>query len=162
MKPSEQGFTLIELLVAIAIIALIAGAATMATFQVINVTKRSNDHMTVIRQVQNAGYWISHDALMAQSIMFDDPETTEVTEVLILSWTNWDGVLHGVTYDITGDELRRSHSVDGGTPVETLVAQFITSVDATLSDNKIKVIITATVADATEERTYEVKPRPSD
>ena len=88
MKRGERGFTLIELLVVIASVALITAAATMSTFQVFNVTRRSNDHTVTIRQVQNAGYWISRDALMAQNIVVDDdPETAEF---LMLSWIEWD------------------------------------------------------------------------
>jgi len=91
IKRDQRGFTLIELLVVVAIIALITGAATTTTFQVLTSTKRSNDHMTAIRQVQNAGYWISNDALMAESVVVDDdPETAEIVEFITLNWTDWD------------------------------------------------------------------------
>jgi len=72
MKPSERGFTLIELSVVIAIVALIVIAANMSIFQVVKGTERSNDQLTAIRQVQNAGYWISHDTQMSQSIFTGD------------------------------------------------------------------------------------------
>ena len=87
IKRDQRGFTLIELLVALAIVALIAGAAVMTIFQVINVTKSSNDRMTVIRQVQNAGYWISHDTQMAQYIdsaaSFFEPEQDDIWKLTI-------------------------------------------------------------------------------
>ena len=100
MKRSEGGFTLIGLLVSMAIVALITGAATTSIFQVFNVTTRSSDHVTVIRQVQNAGYWISQDAMEAEHVIVDDDPATP--EFLILNWTEWgydeDSIYHVVTY----------------------------------------------------------------
>ena len=134
IKRDQRGFTLIELLVALAIVALIAGAAVMTMFQVINVTKSSNDRMTVIRQVQNAGYWISHDTLMAQSVVVDDdPETAEF---LILTWTEWgygeDSTYHSVTYSFQDlsdgiGKLKRTYKVGDGEGETTLVAEYIDS-----------------------------------
>ena len=66
MRQKEKGFFTIELIVAFMIMALIGSAATMTTFQVINSAERSESHLTAVRQVQNAGYWISCDAQMAR------------------------------------------------------------------------------------------------
>ncbi len=79
MKRGERGFTLIELLLVIGLVALISGAASVTTIQVLTVTKSSNDHTVTIRQVQNAGHWISNDALMAANVVIDDdPQTAEL------------------------------------------------------------------------------------
>ena len=174
MKRSERGFTLIELIVAAAIIVLIVGAATMTTFQVLNVTRSSNDHMTAIRQVQNAGYWISRDALMAQKIdIGDDPDTTEITEVLILSWTEWgydeDSTYHSVTYSIQDlsdgfEKLVRTHWSSDGVDEETLIAKYIYYTgdpedDATWAYYDYPVLtmqIVASLGDANEIREYEI------
>ncbi len=72
MKQNEHGFATIELVASIAIIALIGIGTAATTFQVINVTGRSNDHMTVVRQIENAGYWISYDTQMAESVVTDN------------------------------------------------------------------------------------------
>ncbi len=138
MKRGERGFTLIELLVTIAIVASITAAATMSTFQVFNVTRRSNDHMVTIRQVQNAGYWISRDALMAQNIVVDNQTPSNF---LVLTWVEWgyeeddDSTYHSVTYsiEVLPDEIPkiwREHSTYDANqdPIEsetTLIAKYI-------------------------------------
>ena len=68
MKPGEKGFTLVELLISVAVTALIAVAAGSAIFQIFQSNDRNSDHMTAVRQVQNAGYWISRDAQRAQIV----------------------------------------------------------------------------------------------
>ena len=170
MKRSERGFTLIELLVAMAIVALIAGAATMATFQVINVTKSSNDRMTVIRQVQNAGYWISHDTLMAQTVVtVNDPETSE-DEFITLHWANWENdEVHKIVYTFHDmadglKKLKRQYLIYGGEGVirdETiLVAEYIDgSASFTEQDDIWKLTIQARSGAETETREYEITPR---
>ena len=139
MRRSERGFTLIELLVVIAIVALIAAAASMSTFQVMNVTKRSNNHVTVVRQVQNAGYWICRDALMAENVVVDNQTPSNF---LILTWVEWDyeegeegSVYHKVTYsfqDLSNGigKLSREHSTYNADqePIESetnLVAEYV-------------------------------------
>lgn len=176
MKRGERGFTLIEVLVVIAIVASIAAAATMSTFQVLNVTRSSNDHMVVIRQVQNAGYWISRDALMAQNIVVDDDPGT--AEFLTLKWTEWgydeNSEYHEVTYSIDlSDEIRkirRTHLINGVPSEQTLVAEHIDYDPSmgfdgpTWADYEnppvLTVQITSSLGEASETREYRVLPRP--
>ena len=68
MNKNQKGFTLIELMVAIAIAGLITGSITTAIFQIFDGNTRSSNHMTAIRQVQNAGDWITNDTLGAQEV----------------------------------------------------------------------------------------------
>lgn len=165
IKRDQRGFTLIELLVVIAIVALIAGAATMATFQVINVTKSSNDRMTVIRQVQNAGFWISHDTLMAQNIVtVNDPETSE-DEFITLHWANWEnGEVHKIVYTFHDmadglKKLKRTHRIDDVVSEQTLVAEYIDSASFSEQDDIWKLTIQARSGTETETREYEINPR---
>ncbi len=179
MKRSERGFTLIELLVVLAISAVITIAAGTATVQVISVTRNSNDNMTVIRQVQSAGYWISRDALMAEyASVGSDPETGDF---LTLNWTEWshdedeDSIYHTVTYSFQGlsadgiGKLIRTYSSSDGANVQTLVAEYI-YYDASDSSNTTKVIsyvppvlilqVASVVGEVTEVREYRVRHRP--
>ena len=161
---NQRGFTLIEVLIAIAVTALIIGGITMAIFQTFTVSARNTSHMTAVRQVQNAGYWISQDAQMAQEVApaaDPDPDGFPLT----LTWTEWvDETVNVVTYSIVGSELQRTHSEDG----EMIVARFIdlaeTKCELTAA-GVLTVTITATVSDftgeTTETRVYEVDPRPN-
>ncbi len=65
----QRGFTLVELLVAMAISGLITGGLTLSIFQVFDSSARNSSEMTVVRQVQNAGHWVSRDTLMAQAVL---------------------------------------------------------------------------------------------
>lgn len=133
MKPNERGYSLIELLIGITITVLASGAAGGAIFQILKNTERNSDHMTVVRQVQNAGYWISHDAQMALSVTTTDNLT--LPDFLALSWTTWNGtsgnpVYHSTNYTFenltngTGT-LKRNYQNSDGADQTMLVAQYI-------------------------------------
>jgi len=163
--------------VAIAITGLIIGVIVATIFQLFNISARSDNHMLAVRQVQNAGYWISHDAQMAQQepVIVNDGGQLES---IFLTWEDWDKTLHEVTYTLDGSELKRSHSVNGETS-EILVAQYI---DSTLKDGEPQtkceftdtnedgindtLFLTVTAAVGTwprtenETRVYEIVPRP--
>ena len=174
MKPNEKGFTIIELTIAIAIIGLIASGATMGISQVIKGTERSNKHLTAVRQVHNAGYWISHDAQMAQSVELDETEDTGFP--LTLTWSNWNSEdTHQIVYtleDMPGSELKqlqRNHSINGGANEATFVAQYIDpdpiKTKCEFADDALVFTVTATVSLGSqvksETRLYKVAPRPS-
>ena len=177
IKRDQRGFTLIELLVVMVIAALMVGAASMTTFQVTNVTQRSNDHTTAVRQVQNTGYWISRDALMAEQVIVDsDPETADFLTVL---WTEWDknkqdhSISHLVTYsfeDIAGGiaKLKRTHWSSAGANEQTLVAEYIyynpddpdDTTKVSYQSPVLTMQITASLGEAKETKEYWVCGRP--
>jgi hypothetical protein len=137
---------------------------------------RSSNHMVAIRQVQNAGYWVSHDAQMAQTTN----ATATLPDFLILKWTDWNNGLNQVTYTLENasgglKNLRRIYSIDlgSGPVVQTnfLVGQYIsyspsdpTLTSCNFTSNKLTFTVTATVGSGSkaesETRIYEVKPRP--
>ena len=173
MKHGERGFTYIELIIAITIMVLASGAAAMATFQVFKGTERNNNYMTAVRQVQNAGYWISHDAQMAQSVTTDN---LTLSDFLILSWTEWDAagdpVYHSARYffeDPTDGigKLKRSHWSSAGANEQTLVAEYIyydpNDIDdtskASYQSPVLTVQLTALFEETLETREYKIKHR---
>ncbi|MCJ7515736.1 MAG: prepilin-type N-terminal cleavage/methylation domain-containing protein [Dehalococcoidia bacterium] len=66
LKLSEKGFTLIELVVGMSIAAFVIGATSMAIIAMERLSPRNSDWALALRQVQDAGYWISRDIQMSQ------------------------------------------------------------------------------------------------
>lgn len=175
MKQGEKGFTTIELVVAITIMALIGSAAAAATFQVFQGTERNNNHMIAVRQVQNAGYWISRDTPMAQSVTTDN---LTLPDFLVLSWTEWDDAgeptYHSVTYFFEGltdgiGKLKRSHWSSAGANEQTLLAEYIyydpndpdNTSKASYQSSVLTVQLTSLFEGARETREYRIKHRPN-
>ncbi len=175
MKLGEKGYTLIELLVAITIMVLASGAAGAAIFQIFRNTERNNDHLTAVHQVHNAGYWISRDAQMAQSVTTDN---LTLPDFLVLSWTEWDAagdpIYHSVTYSFEDladgiGKLKRNHWSTAGADEYTLIAQYIyydpDDVDntskASYQSPVLTVQLTALFEETLETREYRIAHRPN-
>ena len=111
INKNQRGFTVIELIVAVAIAGVIAGGTAITIYQTVSGNARNGSHMTAVRQVQTAGYWISRDAQMAQTINSnpEDDLLTQGTEVLTLSWEGWEYSLGGSETYIDTHEVRYAH-----------------------------------------------------
>ena len=79
LKKGQKGFTLIELLVGLSIAALVVGAASMTIITMLRLSPQTNDWAIALRQVQNAGFWISRDVLMSDNITTGDRNPTFLT-----------------------------------------------------------------------------------
>jgi type II secretory pathway component PulJ len=161
LHKDQRGLTVIELLVVVILTGLITTAITTTFFQVFNMNARTANHMSAISQVQQAGKIVSEDILEAQDI---EPNPT-TGEFLILSWNGT--VTHEVTYNLEDGELWRSESIDGQPPVETRVAEYINSDQTSCVQigDAFRFTVTATVGEGTvheesEQRIYNVQPRP--
>lgn len=159
VKRRQSGFTLIETIIALTIAVIVVTAVTITAFQVINGSARSNNHMTAVREVQNAGYWVSRDVQMAQIVTLGAssgfPLTLEWTEQFI------GNVTHTITYTLVDGELRRIYSENNGESTEATVAEFICS----CKFEGFTFTVTATVGEGlqvgTETREYSIIPRPN-
>jgi len=154
---NEKGMTLVELLIAMAVTAIILGGITATLWQVFTVNSRSVNHMTAVRQVQSAGYWVSQDALMAQSVN----ATMASSAILQLKWIEWDGVVHDIVYSIDNNSrLKRTNGAS-----ESIIASHIDPAQTNCSFTGGKLIFTVKAkvgsgsTAGTESRVYEVKPR---
>jgi prepilin-type N-terminal cleavage/methylation domain-containing protein len=160
---SQRGFTLSEVLIVIAITGMIIGAITAVFFQVFNSNARSTNHMTAIKEVENAINQITRDAQMAQTVV----KTTASGFPLQLEWVDWDSTAYKVTYRVQNGQLKRSYSktplID---PPFTSNTVLIPNLDTDLqppncqySPGKLDFTITATIGGlrpASETRSFEV------
>ena len=115
---------MLEMLLALLIGAIITGGITATIFQVVFGSARTNNHMTAVRQVESAGYWVSHDVQMAQTVVL--PRDADGF-LLKLSWIDSLGppnVIAYTTYTIDGSDLKRQQVVGSQTSTTT-VAKFI-------------------------------------
>ncbi len=158
MGKDSKGLTFIELLIALSIGSLVIGISAITTNQLFWLGSRNQDHMKAVCQVQNAGYWISRDGVMAQTITLGKPSGFPLS----FSWTNWDtNQTITVTYILDNNILIR-HQAKGNDVVTTTVARYITSAWAEFPfQNKklLTVTITAQVGTQTETRIYKITPR---
>lgn len=169
INKNQLGFTLLEVMLVILASGIISGSITMTFVQVITGSARASNRVTMISQVQSAGYWVSHDVQLAQGVDVDDGPTGFP---LGLSWIGWDDSSHVVTYTLEEGagglyQLERSHITDGGAPVENIVAKFIES--ANVSPNpytggvltfRVAVTVGAGSPQQSETREYKILPRP--
>jgi len=166
-KPLKQkGFTLIELLIAMLISGMIVAAVGTAIFQVFRVNALTSNSVAAFAQVQNAGFWISHDAVMAHAVTVNN-SATGTLQSITLDWVDWENDAHQVVYTLnTSGELKRTYSFQVGgvaQPNQTIsVAQNIDPANTNCSwDTPLLTLnITAQVGQQTATRTYIVESRP--
>jgi prepilin-type N-terminal cleavage/methylation domain-containing protein len=168
-KKGQRGFTLIEVLIVIGLTGLIAGGLTTTIMQVMTMSHHTANHMTAVRQVQQAGFWVSPDVQMAQDIdTANDPGTPEF-ELLTLNWTEFGGSdTHTVIYTLEAmpsgdyDILWRKHYIGSSLDSKIKVAEYINPAQTSCvwAGGELNFTVTATVGDQSETKIYEVKPRP--
>jgi prepilin-type N-terminal cleavage/methylation domain-containing protein len=125
IKKSQNGFSLIELLAAIAISSIVILGLVITIFQLFVGHARSSGEMNIVRQVQQAGFYISRDTQMAKEVITGDIGTTADLEVVTLTWywfeyhAEWepplpadrDGAGLRVIYTLEGNKLYRNYDV---------------------------------------------------
>ena len=173
-KCGEKGFTFVEILVALAILTVIMGGLGAITIQIFNTNDLSTNRALAIRQVQNAGQWLSRDMLQATlTPTFSSPNGFP-SVVITQDLSSYGGQLVTVTYTITGTDLQRTEQIGVGTPTTTTIATGVTfdSADSSADaptwfrsiGNAYEFKITSVIGSgnnaATETRTYKIEPRP--
>jgi len=127
LKTGEKGFTLIELLVAIGIAVFVVGAASMTIITMMRLTPKANNWAIALRQVQNAGYWISRDVQTSQGNIDIYPDADTFLTLTVPEWDSDLGevVNKEIVYQfetLSGQRwLTRTDSTGG----QTAIAQYI-------------------------------------
>ena len=158
LKTGEKGFTLLELLVTIAIAVIVVGAASMTIITIMRLTPRTNNWAIALRQVQNAGYWISRDVQMSEDITVGTGST-----FLTLIVPQISPPPKTIVYQFAdmSDNLKRLMRDDAGQQI--MIAEYISSPDTTAiynSDNRTLIFtITATSGNVPVTRDYEAMQR---
>lgn len=176
-RGEERGFTLIELIIAVALMALIVAAASYSILEIMNINTRNTDHMIAVRQVQDAGYWVSHDTYMANQIMETSGNQSSPDILLELQWLNINDEPSVAANQTSIFTLENPITQDGITTytlyrttmagVKTPVAEYLTSANTTYDANSRKLMFNVQAAVASrgiterESRTYEISPRPN-
>lgn len=170
MHRGQRGFTLVELVIIVALAGIVSIAITATAFQVFTFSARMSNQMTAIRQVQQAGFWVSPDVMMA------DPGNITVNQggkFLVLGWTAHDGTVHKVDYILesipsTGVAMLMRDNYVGpdlaslNLTSTTTVAQYIDPTGTSfvpVAGGAYSFNVTATVGGQSETRVYQVKPR---
>jgi len=174
MKKNENGFTLLEMAVVIGISAMLALTAAVFTFHALRTTGQTRDHLNADSNVQNAAYWISNDAYMADNVV---TENLAPPVFLVFNWTEWgygeSNIYHYATYSVDNitdgvGQLKRRYQDSNGTDQQTLVGRYVyfnlsdpantTSVTYENRTVSLKMVIRSGIA--SEVRDYLIHCRP--
>ncbi|MEL7562305.1 type II secretion system protein [Dehalogenimonas sp. 4OHTPN] len=170
----ERGFTLVEILVAMAILTVIMAAVAMTTMSIFNTNDLSQNRTLAIRNVQNAGQWMSRDALQATHMSFGGVNGFVLTLTEDLTAYVGSPSVKVITYQIVGNNLQRTETINAGAPSTQTIASgvqyFADIADATaptwfrqagaVFELKITVVVGTGNNAATEVRFYKIEPRP--
>ena len=133
---NERGFGLLEMLIVLGIMGLIGGAMAVTTATIVKITPRSNEQVVILRQAQNAGYWISRDVQMAQTVDIN-PATGEF---LKLTFTVIESDDITVTYQLEDMDGGMNKLVRTSQSTPMLVAEYIYYDPVGDPDNSTKIL----------------------
>jgi prepilin-type N-terminal cleavage/methylation domain-containing protein len=138
---ADRGYTLIEVLIVIAILGVIMGPMAMAVNSMFQNFRIGRDTSLALRQVQNAGYWVTNDIKRAKTV-----DTTVPNVFLRLQCYYWDEGTQTmldnqqVDYVFNSGTLRRTI---GSTTMQ--VAEFIDQLNTTILLDEVTATYTITV-----------------
>ena len=161
-KIGERGFTLVELIVGISIAVFVTGAASMTIITMMRLSPRTNDLAVSLRQVQDAGYWITQDVQMSQGeIIVGDKNPVFLT--LNEPQTPTENITVVYQFQAMPDNVRRLIRDNQTLGQQLLVAEYIspaTTVASYNSDNSTLIFtITAVSGDMPVNRQYKAAQR---
>ncbi|MFC1910333.1 prepilin-type N-terminal cleavage/methylation domain-containing protein [Chloroflexota bacterium] len=131
MRRNQNGFTVLELVVVLGLSAIISLIATSFTFQAFRSSAQSEDYLTAVSNVENAGFWLSRDGCIADVVITDNLTSPAI---LTLKWTDWgygqNNIYHSAIYSIKNlsahiGQLTRQYQSSDGTNLQMVIAGYI-------------------------------------
>ena len=135
----HSGLTLMELLVALGILAVVGGASTVATFQVMSIQGKWRDEVRQATELRHAGSAFARDAFNSASTTLADPNSATTT--VGLQWTDAKGTT-------TLKQLVRILSINGSQVGQTQVARNVVSATFSRSGKVVTFDLTVKVGDS--------------
>jgi type II secretory pathway component PulJ len=139
-----------ELLVAMGILAVVGGATTVATFQVLSIQGEWTDQVRQATELRHAGAAFARDALNPASTTLAD--LASATTTVGLQWEDVNGTTTVATYSLTGSpplkQLVRTLSVNGSQVGQTEVARNVVSATFSRSGKVVTFDLTVKVGDS--------------
>lgn len=161
IRRREKGFTLIEVAVGLAITSVIVLAMSMTITTLVTNSQGTTERSVVLRQVQNAGYFISCDVQMAENVTLDG--TSGFPLILDIPVDTDQNNDYSVNYLFDGNTLKRQVYDSSHTLIkETVVAEYIDVGETTFTDlgsNTYQLTVKTCSGEAVAERSYQIKPR---
>jgi prepilin-type N-terminal cleavage/methylation domain-containing protein len=162
----DSGFTLIELLISTAILAVVVAGLSLTINTIMNTYTIARDKSIVLRQVQNAGYWMTQDIQRVEA----PPPNLSAFPIQIQCYTGDDlSDTETIAYSIVteGENNRIYKSVNGGENM--LIADYIintpgktgisSSTDNVTGEKYYVLEVTASFNETEESGVYVIKPR---
>lgn len=156
MLSTEKGFTLVEVLVALSIVAFVSAGISQTIVTLMRLSPQSTNWAVALRQVQDAGYWISRDVMMSDTVT---PGTGDTFLTLTQPQISAPEKTILYQFDPMSGGLKRLMRDDAGQ--ETLIAEYISNATATYDPDNCTLTFTieATSDDVIVTRQYEATQR---
>lgn len=179
----EDGFTIIDTIFSVAISVIIMSGLFAGIYQLMNGRDIAQDKINSIQQVQNSGYWISRDTLMAQTLVIGDDAGTPEYEEMTINWVGAnrnDGQYdysdsHQIRYILDTNTLLRNEHIttekydSDGILISTdesektlFISENITDITSVSANGTVALVITSAVGESQNQKKYEITPRALD
>ncbi|MFC1910747.1 type II secretion system protein J [Chloroflexota bacterium] len=159
-RGNQSGFGLLEIVIALALVGILGTGITTFTVQTITETNRSSFHVQAIQQLENAGYWVSRDVQMAQTVT-PGPNAGFPLQV---NWIDENQNTFQVTFSINDTQLQRSLVENGGAPRTMILVKSINPSPTLTSCNYTNGLLTFNATSTAKKwsltRTFQIKNRP--
>ena len=104
---NAAGFTLLEALISVGILSIIGGLVSMATFQVLEVQRGTQNDLFAIKDLRHIGAVFATDGLNAVTTTLDSLANPVDQTSTTLHWSNAADEFYSATYRLSGDSLSR-------------------------------------------------------